>query len=157
MLSSNSQKRLVKLAAKKIEKQVRGESCGVACRWIKITESFGVKFTLHGFDYLRKIYQNQKRGYKIGLSPYCFGLLKVEIPYCETIYGYITEVAVLAYEYFTKRKVSYSERRQTCDKIVAKISKIVTEKMRLTPNDLHDANFGFIGKKVVITDWGFDG
>ncbi len=158
MISSSSQNRIVKLAKKLIiTKSGNYERRGICCRWLKVAESWGVKFSDDGYEYMRKVYTRQKRGFRLGLGPYCFGFLKVEVDGC-TLYGYITQIAELAWNYFHDTKdFSFEKIEKITKPIVKHLKRLVSDKLYVRANDLHTDNFGYINKRAVITDWGFDG
>jgi len=157
MISSRMQERLVKMAKKLVQhKHNQHESCGVACRWLKLAESWGIKFT-ELKHYLHDVFQNQLHGWQIGLAPYCFGFFEVNIN-GTTITGYITEIAVLACDYL-RSKIGgdwWNYTEQLFGRQIRKVKRIITNQMGITPSDLHEHNWGFVNNKIVITDWGFD-
>jgi len=158
MISSRMQERLVKMAKKLVERKHRQyEHCGVACKWLKMTESWGIKFTDRMY-YLGEVFKNQFHGWQIGLAPYCFGLFEIKID-GYTITGYITEIALLAREYL-RTKIGgdwWDHTERLFGRSIKKMKKIITDHMGIRPNDLHEDNWGFVNGKIVVTDWGFDG
>lgn len=155
MISANTQRRLIRLARKGIVNKTMGEAKGVSCRWVKIAESWGVKFTPKPFEYLRSVFVNQRRGWRLGLGPYCFGLLKITIDDV-TYHGYITQIAQIAWQYCVDRGISWAQSREVFKATIRHISRIVKKELGVTAYDLHTENLGFINNRLVITDWGFD-
>lgn len=159
MISSRMQKRLVKLAEKLVNKCTKGTAKGVACRWLNITESWGAKFTAIGFDYMRQVFQNQRRGWRLGLGPFCFGMFKITDNEGDVFYGYITQIAILGSKYLSSKYGNgwYLKTELIFGKRIKKLKKIISDKLQIKANDLHEDNWGFINGKIVVTDWGFDG
>jgi len=160
MISSRMQKRLVKIAERLICKNCGDyQSRGVACKWLKIAESWGAKFTENGFEYMRTVFQNQRRGWRLGLGPFCFGLFKVRLDEDNIFYGYITQIVHIASSVYKKLFDCYREPSYMYNRL-ERLKQFVHHKLGVYPNDLHLDNYGFerekIGK-ILITDWGFDG
>lgn len=159
MISSRMQKRLSKLAETTIVKnKANYDNCGVACKWIKIAESWGIKFSDIGFEYIRNIFKNQRRGWRLGIGPFCFGIFSVTIEGF-TYYGYITEIALIASKYLMRKFGDgwWQEKyTKTYKPKLNRLKRIIKDKLKVRANDLHEDNWGFINKNLVITDWGFD-
>lgn len=156
MISSRMQKRLVKMAEKVVKARCyKYERSGIASCWIKLTESWGTKFTSNGFKYMREVFQNQRRGWRFKLAPFCFGFFRVIVDEVD-FYGYITQVALIASSLHDGKgwKAFVNKMRP----ITSKAKRLIESRLNISPNDItsNTDNYGWIGKQFVITDWGFD-
>lgn len=163
MISSRQQKRLVEIAKREIcKKGGCGTHAGISSNWLKIAESWGTKFTYEGFRYMRRVFQNQRRGWRLRIGPYCFGFFMVTINEMDC-YGYITQIAKLASDFVRESNKNWSDASDEIEKRLTppmnKVRRLIENKMGIRPNDIkHNIdNYGILGHNVVVTDWGFDG
>jgi hypothetical protein len=152
MLSNSSRHRLITLAKKAISNRHNHNiEKGVASKFIKFAESWGVKFSTYSKDSMQYIYNRQVDAHAIGKGPMAFGFFEFEGFWC-----YITEVAtVLAYKFYA------SHADDVCGKVGARLShavrhlcKVLEKKMDFSFHDSHLYNIGEIRGRLVCIDFG---
>lgn len=165
-ISSVVKKQLIEKAKEIIrenkQKNNGGES-GIASTFYKINDQWGVKFTTNGREYMTQTYMRQKRGYRVGIAPYCFGIIETTIEYTLKfgneiikkslrITGYITQVADVLSQiwgmfYIDTVPEEFAEE-------IGNLCDICRSKLGFRFWDYHAQNLGYIDGNMVIIDWG---
>lgn len=155
MLSNSSKHRLITLAKKAIANRHQyGIQKGVASKFIKFAESWGVKFSTYSRREMEDIFNRQVDAHRIGKGPMAFGFFE-----CEGFYCYVTEVVKILGYYFNGGSVEYDIPNQ---KLAARINmsrkhlcNVLLKKIGFDFHDSHMYNMGFVrGKQLVCIDFG---
>lgn len=135
-----------KISQKKVNSRLKFKGEGIEC------EFFTVKKT--GYKVYRslmeayKAFERQSKAYKAGLAPRP-GKMFVQLYKDGTpTYGYTTQIAKIinGNRYSDTR---YNQLIENMEEISRKLRKI-----GILTRDLHDGNFGYIGKRLVCIDFG---
>ncbi len=125
---------------------------GIECMFVQLTKNVGIKI-YRGRMEAESSCERQTKAHKIGVAPKvmsrvkkcyvgnllewdCDNIFDSDDPYC---YCYMTQIAKCPTRYRQEEKVELKKRM---------------EKARLPTWDLHGANLGRIGKKLVAIDFG---
>lgn len=152
MLSNSSKHRLITLAKKAISnRHLHKIQKGVASKFIKISESFGVKFSTYDKSEMEGIYNRQVAAHAIGKGPMAFGFFEFEGFWC-----YITEVVtILAYKFNTPYIDEIAEKcANKISKGIKHLCKVLEKKTAFFFHDCHLYNVGSIRGKLVCIDFG---
>lgn len=161
MISQSGRMRLIQIAKKII---LKANGCsphrGVASRFLKISENWGVKFSLRRADYITRIFANQRRAWRLGLGPFCFGLFRLTVGDI-TFHCYITEVAKVILDMIEKQEIEWKggiflDSDGPFLKRCKHLMRILEQKLDISFSDTHYANFGLIGSRFVCIDFGCD-
>lgn len=157
MLAISAQRRLSALARKVVlahfnDRKGSVES-GCSNSFLKISESFGVKFSKHpSYCEISKQFRNQSAAYQHGLAPFCFDFFTIVDKNGVSHNCFITE----AVETIPGESECFEGNDNKLSRIAAHLKKVIQRKMgQFSFIDDHTGNVGFIGKKLVCIDFGF--
>lgn len=169
MLSRSARLRLMRLAktmVKKVSFRNLALPAGISSRFIKLTESFGLRVTPWASRHeVVDTYDNHKKAYSYGLAPYCFGFLSVYDSNDVQAYGYIVQTVCilhdwLAQNHFSRHENCYASGRMKIPVIDRQGPRLYHRIFRFLGfycGDSHLGNAGFLGRKLVCVDFGKEG
>lgn len=157
MISRLNRRRLIKIASKIVNSEtLLDEKCsyqnaksGAYNVFFKLTENWGVK-VCRGSSHTN--YIRQRRAWRLGCGPYCFGLMYVPSMYC---YAYITETVTVFTE-VCKDQSSYNGGRQRTAKENHRTNHLIRKleaKLHFEFTDNGNRNMGVKGKLLVCIDF----
>lgn len=159
MLSARQKRRLIALARKVLEgkEQYDSNGNGVCAVFYKLTESFGVKvMKYYGAHktYMRDIFVRQRRAWRLGLAPYCFGFQEFTFRFegdDVTTWGYITEIAIVLNDH---EGYSWGKSDVSSSKPGARLRRLLWSKLEFEFHDCHGNNVGVLRGQWVCIDFG---
>lgn len=152
MLAISAQRRLSALARKAVLayfNEGKGQTqSGCSNSFLKISESYGVKFSKYQNCEIQKQFRNQSKAYEYGLGPFCFDLFEVVDNRGITHRCFITQAVE------TIPGISeFFGGNDKLSRIAAHLKKVISRKIGFSFDDDHTGNVGFIGQKLVCIDF----
>ena len=118
---------------------------GCSCKYIQVTESFGVKFS--NINNMTILFQRQLTAFQFGLAPYCFHSFHYAGYTC-----YITETAEI---YCDPDEPCLEFGIRKLDKQANRLQKLLNKKAGFEFGDLHTGNVARLRNRMVCIDFGF--
>jgi hypothetical protein len=161
-LSSAAKKAVMdKAKAIIVEKNGKSDLNGISSRFVPIDDKWGVKFTTRGNSYMSETYTRQRRGFRLGIAPFCFGIFEYTCElvgykgekFLATFTCYITEIVkvlVNTYGMFYTDDVP-----SAFVEAIKNLVNMCQEKLGFRFWDYHAQNLGINENgDIIIIDWG---
>lgn len=149
MISRLNRRRLVRMAKKILSNRVlfdkmkQNSRNGSFNTFIKLTENWAMKCcTREG----QTVYRNQRRAWRCGCGPFCFGLMRQKMEFGYGEFAYITEIVSTQID-----RNDYWNNRY--EKKISHIRIKMEKKASFQWTDRHSGNFGFKASTLVCIDF----